>query len=188
MKLWYALLFIIALILFFPYIRCFIKRLKCAVKIQKRCKQKGYKIYPTHPIWFLGHKNSKKTDLYIETPNQIFSIKLFGVRRRYCQLIIKDNGEYFIRNSINLLSWGGSIYYPIDSKHKPMPLYDFRYKYKNDWEIKTPRNILLVNPVSMEFRHSPDHGSERILGAGEIVNGMEIHSLPTLLADLENAL
>ena len=170
------------------YIRCFCKRWVCMGKIKKVCRNKGYKIYPTHPIWFLGNKHEKKCDLYIETRNEVFSIKLFGMPRRRTILLFKENGEYFIRSFIAFAPYGSAIRYPIDSKAKPMPTYNFRYKYKEEWEIKTPRRVLLVNPVSMEFKRQPHHGGEVTVGAGEIVNGMEIDSLPRLLGDLESAL
>lgn len=182
MEFWYGLIGIIALIVFFPYIRCFFKRLKCAGKIKRLCQSKGYKIHATHLLWFLGSKHAKKCDFYIETANEVFAVKLFGMPRRLSILILKENGEYFIR------SFGGGIRFPINGKPKPMPVYDFRYKYRDEWEIKTPRRVLLVNPVSMEFKRQPHHGSEITVGAGEIVNGMEIDSLPRLLGDLESAL
>ena len=189
MKFWCMLLFIVTLIVLFPYIRCFFKRLKCASKIQKLCRRKGYKIHATHPLWFFGNKRRKKCDIYIETANEVFAIKLFGMPRRLSILVIKGNGEYFIRSYIAFISYGGEgIRFPINGKPKPMPVYDFRYKYKDEWEIKTPRHILLVNPVSMEFRRQPHHGGEVTMGAGEIVNGMEIDSLQRLLGDLECAL
>ena len=188
MEFWYALIGIAAVIALFPYIRCFFKRLKCANKIKRLCRNKNYKIHATHPLWFLGSKHAKKCDLYIETANEVFAIKLFGMSRRLSILILKDNGEYFIRSFIALISYGGGVRFPINGKPKHLPLYDFRYKYKDEWEIKTPRHVLLVNPVSMEFRRQPQHGSEVIVGAGDIVNGMEIDSLPRLLGDLESAL
>lgn len=188
MEFWYALIGIIALIACFPYIRCFFKRLKCASKIKKFCRRKGYKIYPSHLLWLFGNKHGRKCDLYIETANEVFAIKLFGMPRRLSILILKENGEYFIRSFIVLISYGGGIRFPINGKPKPMPAYNFRYKYKDEWEIKTPRHILLVNPVSMEFKRQPHHGGEITVGAGDIVNGMEIDSLPHLLGDLESAL
>ena len=188
MEFWYALIGIVAVIALFPYIRCFFKRLKCANKIKRLCRNKNYKIHATHPLWFLGSKHTKKCDFYIETANEVFAVKLFGMPRRLSILILKENGEYFIRSFIALISYGGGIRFPINGKPKPMPVYDFRYKYRDEWEIKTPRRVLLVNPVSMEFKRQPHHGGEVTVGAGEIVNGMEIDSLPRLLGDLENAL
>ena len=188
MEFWYALIGIIALIVFFPYIRCFFKRLKCANKIKKLCRTKGYKIYAMHLFWFFGSKHGKKCDLYIETANEVFAVKLFGMPRRLSILILKENGEYFIRSFIALISYGGGIRFPINGKPKPMPAYNFRYKYRDEWEIKTPRRVLLVNPVSMEFKRQPHHGGEVTVGAGEIVNGIEIDSLPRLLGYLESAL
>ena len=188
MDFWYVLIGFVAIIALIPYIRCFFKRLKCAYRIKKLCRTKGYKIYAMHPLWFLGSKHGKKCDLYIETANEVFAIKLFGMPRRLSILILKENGEYFIRSFIAIVSYGSAMRCPINGKPKPMPTYDFRYKYKNEWEIKTPRRILLVNPVSMEFKRQPNHGGEITVGAGEIVNGMEIDSLPRLLGDLESAL
>ena len=184
----YILIGGIVFVAFFPYIRCFFKRLKCVGKIRNLCRSKNYQIHATHPLWFLGSKHTKKCDLYIETANEVFAIKLFGMPKRLSILVLKENGEYFIRSFITLISYGGGVRFSINGKPKPMPIYDFRYQYKNEWEIKTPRRILLVNPVSMEFRRQPQHGAEVTVGAGEIVNGMEIDSLPRLLGDLESAL
>ena len=189
MEFWYAFIGIVAFIALFPYIRCFFKRLTCMGKIQKVCRNKGYKLHATHPLWFLGNKHGKKCDLYIETANEVFAIKLFGMPRRLSVLVMKENCEYFIRRYIALLSYNGvGIRFPIDGKPNQMPIYDFRYRYRDEWEIKTPRHVLLVNPVSMEFKRQPHHGGEVTVGAGEIVNGMEIDSLPRLLGDLESAL
>lgn len=104
-------------------------------------------------------------------------------------MVFKENGEYFIRSFIALISYSSSsVRFQINSKPKTMPTYDFRYKYRDEWEIKTPRRILLINPVSMEFRHQPKHESATIIGAGDIVNSMQIDSLPRLLGDLENTI
>lgn len=172
----------------FNIFRCFLKRLSCARKIVSICKKKDFRLYPTHICWFLGGKCSQKCDIYIETANEVFAIKLFGIPRRHTVLVFKENGEFSIRSFIDIVSYGSIIQHPIDSKTRQMPAYDFRHKYKSEWEIKTPRRVLLVNPVSMEFRRQTQYGNEMIIGAGEIVNGMEIDSLPRLLVDLESAL
>ncbi len=188
MKFWYVLICIIALIILFPYIRCFFKRLICMSRIKKLCRNKGYKMQATHPFWFLGSKHSNKCDLYIETANEVFAVKLFGVAHRPTNFVIKENGEYFIRSFIVPISHGCGVPLHINGKPKPIPAYNFRYKYENESENKTPRNVLLVNPVSMELRHQPHHGDETIVNAGDIINGMEIYSLPQFLGALEKAL
>jgi hypothetical protein len=189
MDFWIFILCAAVVITGFPYIRCFFKRLKCVYKIKRLCRNKNYKIHATHPLWFLGSKHTKKCDLYIETANEVFAVKLFGMPKRFSILVLKENGEYFIRNFIALISSiGQGIRFPIDSKPKPMPVYDFRYKYRDEWEIKTPHNVLLVNPVSMEVRLQPNFGSEVIVGAGDVVNGMEIQSLSRFLGELERNL
>ena len=158
------------------------------IKIKFMCIKKGYRLYPTHLFWFLGSKLSKKCDLYIETENQVYAIKLFGTPRRVSELHIKENGEYFIRSFLGLFGFGGACAFSIDSKIRIMPIYDFRYKYREEWNIKTPKNVLLVNPVPMEIRRHPNYGREVIVGAGETINGMEIYSLSLILGALESAL
>lgn len=183
----FAFIGIIALIVLFPYIRCFFKRLKCARKIKKLCRQKGYRISKTHKLWFLGNKYAKKCDLHVETENEVLSIKLFGMPRRLSILILKENGEFFIRSYIALISAYSSFLSPINSKPKQLPVYDFKIGYRNEWDSKTQRRILLINPISMETRRQPHHGGEIVISSGDTVNGMEIYSLPRLLEDMENA-
>jgi len=188
MEFWIFIVCSAGVIVGFPYIRCFLKRLICMRKIKTLCRNKGYKTYPAHPFWFLGNKYGKKCDLYIETANEMFSVKLFGMPKKWAILILKENGEYYIRSWTSALAFGMALRYPINGKPKPMPVYDFRRNYKDEWETKTPHNILLVHPVSMEIRYQPELGSEIIVGAGNVVNGMEIQSLSTFLSVLENSL
>jgi len=188
MEFWYTLSGICAVIVLIPHIRCFFKRVTCRAKIKKICRRKGYCLHPTHPLWFLGHKCAKKCDLYIETANEVFAVKLFSVPSRYTILIFTENGNYYIRKFLAFVAYGTRARIPINGRQKPIPMYDFRYRYRDEWEIKIPRHILLVNPVSLEFRLQPQHGKESIIDAGNIINGMEIDSLPRLLGDLESAL
>jgi len=183
-----VLICIITAFFLFRNIRFLYKRILCAKKLRKICRNSNYNFHKTHPLWLLGGKNTQKCDCYIETPSEVFAIKLFGMPRRSTVLVFKANGEYFIRSFIAIISYGSAMRFPLNSKPKPMPTYNFRYKYRDECEIKTPRRVLLVNPVSMEFRRQPECGSEVLIGAGDIVNGMEIDSLPRLLNDLENSL
>lgn len=186
MDFWFVLIGIVAVIALFPYICFLFKRLICMGKIKCVCRNKGYTLHATHSLWFLGSKNKNKCDLYIETANEVFAIKFFGMPNRLSILILKENGDYFIRKYIVLLSKFAGTHFPVfDRKPKPMPIYDFRYQYKNEWESKTPRHILLVNPDPMEIRQQPRHGREVSLGAGDIINGMEIDSLNRLLVNLK---
>ena len=188
MDFWRAIICIITVISVLPYIRCLFKRIILKNKIIKKCLKKGYQLYPTHLFWFLGNKHSKICDLYIETEYDLLTIKIFGVSKRNSILIIKENGEYFVRRFLALISYVGIVYFPFNSRAKHMPSYNFRYKYKKDWETKKVRRILLVNPVSMTVRFQPQHSGEVIILSGDIVNGMELFSLPDFLKSLDNTL
>ena len=186
MEVWFVLIGIVALVILFPFIRCFFKRLVCAVKIKRICKRKNLVVHPTHILWFLGSKRGKNCDFYIETPTQVLAIKLFGAPRRLSILTFKENGNYFFRSYVALLSYGAGFHIPIDGREKKMPNFDFRYQCEKDWYEKKTRNVLLANPTPMEFRYQPLHGAESIISVGEVVNGMQIYSLQHLLKELEN--
>lgn len=187
MNFWYALSGVVALIILLPHIRCFFKRIICKTKIEKLCKTKGYRIYKTHPFWFFGSNSSKKCDIYIESATKVFAVKLFAIRKKHSVLVFKENGEYFIRKFIAAAPFGSMLSLPIDGRAKVLPTYNFRYNYKDKWEIKTPVRVLLLNPVSIEVRIQSSDRKETIIGAREIANGMQINSLQHFLEDLGNA-
>ncbi|MBQ7321095.1 MAG: hypothetical protein IJW99_03265 [Clostridia bacterium] len=184
MEFWIFLLSLIVLFLAFPYLRCFVKRLICFGKIRRLCRKKQYRLFGTHPLWFLGGKHSVRCDCYIETPSEVYAVKLFGLPRRLTVLILKDNGTYVIRS---FMAWLPHVRFTFHSKPRRIPVYDFRYKYRDEWEIKTPHPILLIHPVSMEIRRAGQSGGEVIVGAGDTVNGMELESLSRFLGMLEDA-
>ena len=70
--------------------------------------------------------------------------------------------------------------YTFNGKKKPVPRYDFRYRFEDKWELKKPHNILLVNPVCMEIRYVGRNGDERIVGTGEFIGDIEIQPLSRL--------
>ena len=188
MTFWFLLAGVISIIIAIPYFRFVFKRIKCACLIKKVCKKRKFRSFAVKPLWFFGCKYGKNCDVYIETPNGIYSVKLFEMKKRKSVLLLWSDGRYSVRNFIAVISFGTAIQYPIDSKAKKLPAYNFRCKFREEWETKTPHSILLVNPVSMEFRRKKQSGEENIIGDGAAVNGMRICSLPRLISELENAL
>lgn len=177
---------IMLLPLVIPYLRWFIKRIIMVIKIKKICRRKNFCLYKTHMFWFLGRAWGQSCDFYIETPTQILSIKLFETLHHNSIVIFTDNGKYFVRRFIGFVAnSGAAIRIPIDGRKRNCQLYDFRRDFRMDWEVKTPKNILLINPICHEIRKIQNHGEDIILGAGEFINGMEIQSLSRLIGYLE---
>ena len=183
----------------FPYIRCLFKRMNLLFKIKGVCKAKGYQLCGTHGLWFLGGKNGKKCDCYIDTTEELFAIKLFGMPRRRRVLVFTEKKEYFTRILVGMLLL---IRETFDSKAKPLPEYDFTIQGSTVSKEKKLRKILLINPVPMEMlmqaergkdaKLSPfpvenmqaENGKERILSPGDEVYGMQIANLSWLLKEL----
>lgn len=189
MKFWITIIAVIAVLTAIPYIRCFVKRLILRARINRSCKHKNFILHPTHRFWWLGHKQRRACDFYIETPTQILSVKLFGLKRYRDILIFTSDRKWFIRHFIGFVSnIGISLRLPVESKPYTLNDYDFRRGFKLDWEIKTPRNILLIHPTCHEIRRRAPHGAETIIGAGDTVDGIEIYSLSRLVGLLGGAL
>lgn len=174
----------IVLIKIYPYVRCFFKRLLCFLKVKHFCRKMRYDLYGTHSFWFLGSKHNSMCDFYIETPEEVYAVKLFAMLHRRSMLIFREGGSYFVRRFVGVL-W---IPFFWNSELKSLKNYAFRYKYKDEWKRKRTHNVLLINPISMDIFRQAINGYEDAVGLGDEVNGMEIYSLSRLLATVENAL
>lgn len=178
------LIFVLCVALLFtlpPLIRYFFKRVLCMIKIKRICRKKKYKLHKTHPLWFLGGKYRHTCDCYVETPKDVFSIKFFGIQRRIKILIFKENNEYYTRRFFVIPYILGNIWFKFDGDHIKLPDYDFKYKYRREWEEKALHKILLVNPITMTVRTQSSTGIERNIREGDMACGMEMHNLSNLI-------
>ena len=184
-----------------PYIRCFFKRLNLHSKIQKVCRGKGYHLRGTHCFWFLGGKNGKCCDCTIETEEEVFAIKLFGVPRRKRILVFTEKKEFFTRILAGMLLL---IRESFDGMARPFPEYEFTFADKAVAEGKRLRKILLINPVPLEILYQKERGTETklshfpmenmpkdnakesILSPGNELYGLEVANLSWLVKELEN--
>lgn len=185
MKTFILWLLVIAAVLFYvlPALRSFIKRLTCAMKLRRLCRRTGATLQGTHPLWFLGRRNCRKCDCVIETPTQVFAVKLFGVMHGGRVLVLRETGEYFFRRYASILLF---IFNVFDGSFRRLPEYDFS-RGEQLAAGRARRDILLLNPIPMEVRVQPHSGQEFVTGPGDEVFGMELASLSHLMRIVENA-
>ena len=172
-------LFVIVL----PAVRCVFKRLSCAARLSSLCRKHGLTLHGAHPLWFLGTRFSRRCDCVIETPGQVFAIKLFGVMWSSRVLVFRETGEYFFRRYSNILMF---IFDAFDGAFRPLPEYDFS-RAERFAAGKPRRDVLLLCPIPMEIRIQPHSGQETVTGPGDTLFGMELASLSHLLRVVENA-
>lgn len=181
-------IFLIVLFFLYRFVRFACKRFILAVKLKRACKSKGATLTGTSPLWMFGRRNASPCDVYITTTKTVYAVKLFGVAGRRSQLIFGKNRTYSIR----------SRWLP-DIGPTPIPEYNFRYGFRYEWELKTPRKILLLSPVCIGvFREenakkntymNPHIGIFKEEGAKktapinphEQLFGMELHTMTSLL-------
>ena len=181
MDFWIALGAAAALIVGYPYLRCFVKRIILYAKIKRLCQKRSFQFYPAHPFSVFGSKDRAKCDFYIETKRELLAVKLFACKRAHADLCFTQTGEYYFCNYVAFISnIGIPLRIPLETKIKRLLHYDFRYRYRDAWEIKIPKNVLLVHPVCREIKYEG-----RIMGAGDAVGNAELYSLSRLIGYLE---
>ena len=179
---WLSILLIAFVVMLYPLVRWFIKRILLFLKITIVCKKNKYKLHKNYTFWFFKDKHSKTCDFYIETKNEVYSIKLFGVKRRASVLKFLENNKYFIRNYI-ILAGRSFLTLNLDSKIREIPEYNFFYKYNGIWHLKKHHNILLINPSCIDFQYQ----FKTNCYTGDKIEDMEIHSLSGLIKHLKRS-
>ncbi len=184
MEFWIILGAAILLILSLPYLRLICKRISLAIRLKKACADASCRLIPARFLWFIGARSARGCDLYIETRREIIAVKLFSVLRKKNDLIFTEGGKYFIRRYVAVIAAGGGFRYPFDGRRRALPDYDFRRNFRPEWELKTPRKILLINPVCNEIKFRAPNGREQIIGTGQFVNNYQIMTLSRLIGEL----
>lgn len=179
----YILIFLVIIVLVIPSIRFVFKRMNCARKLKKLCLKLGYPLHRMHSFCFFGSRRAKRCDFVIETPSQVFAVKLFGVLHTSRVLVFRETGEYFFRRYSSILLF---IFDVFDGAFRRMPEYDFS-RGEAIANGKPRRDILLLSPIPMEVRIQPHSGQESVTGPGDVLFDMELASLSHLLRILENA-
>jgi hypothetical protein len=175
MKLLLFIAIIVSIILAFPYARFIFKRFVLIVKLKNLCIKNNAKLYINNLLSPFSSIHNTKCDLYIETQYEILSIKLFGINAKPYYITFKPDRKYQITRFFIVPGVRGSLVTPFDSKDFQLPVYKFDHKIKKQWKFKTLRKILLINPVSMDFKvNSPN--SQGYLCDGDFINGMEAFS------------
>lgn len=177
---WITIIIIASAIGLYPFFRWLIKRTFLLLKILVLCKRNKYKLHKNYFFWFFRDKHSKKCDFYIETKNDIYAIKLFGIKKRSSILVLLEDYQYYIKNYYIL--FGRSFFtFTWDSKVKDLPQFDFKYKYKGIWYLKKHHNILLINPSCFDIQSTEKSN----FYSGDDIAGMEIHSLSGLIKSIK---
>jgi len=173
----------VALIIFLlPLIRLLVKRIILASRLKRVCRSKGYSLIGTKPLWFLSPNNAKNCDFYIVKEHEVLSVKLFGLKRRDSTLVFMPDNKYFLRKYIKGLPPGVVYTLPIQTRIKSLPVFYFRYRYRLEWELMKPKNVLLINPVSAEIKYAPTVSDERTVCSLEQINNYEISSLTRFIS------
>lgn len=186
MKLYIISAIIIAFIFAFPYLKAGIRRIRLYIKLMVLCARNNARLYLVNPLSIFAFNHGKCSDMYIETQYEILSIKLFGITGHLAHLVFHGDRKYTVKKSLPLFGrWGTTLNLSFQSKETLLPVYKFDRKFKKEWDFKTLRKILLLNPTPLEIE-STMMGNDKFLGNGSYVYDMELFSYNGLKRIINN--
>lgn len=145
------LLIPICIIILYPLIRFYIKRVVMLFEIKHICRLNSFKYKANHFGVILGNFKWKNFDFYIETPNKVYSVKLCGMYFKMNLCDFRDAEHYAIRTlAFQLPHTKNSIEYKVKTK----PAYNFRYRFAETYYTKELIPIILMNPVSINTTYN----------------------------------
>ena len=185
MEVFLFILSVVLVINLYPYLRTGVKRVLMVGKLKKFCRENGYTLVPVGRLWMFAHRLGKNCDFYIETPNTVYAVKLFGLRKRNQYLVFTREGSFYVRNFIHVFTpYAATARFYRDSKPRKLPDYNFRVGFRDEWYLKSIRTVLLLNPTCVEI-HINRVSKESTVGNGEAIAGMTLYTLSGLLNEME---
>lgn len=175
MEFWITLVVLILLIVGYPYLRIFFKRVYLFIKVKKFCKSNDLTLHALHPLWLFSKNSHDRYDFTLETSDHFYAVKLFAAKKRTSVLLFHDDGTWSIRNFIAMPHAAGNVRYSYETKRRtltsPRLSSDTCVPYN-----KSYRAVLLVNPTTYEFRYE-----NAVVGCSEQVFGMTLYTLARFL-------
>ena len=142
MTFWILVAAIAGLLFGFPYIRFFIKRCLFRHRVKKLCRAKNWTITHRSRVSFLSGFRGPYFDLFIETAEIVYAVKLGGAVHRRNEYWFRNSTQYAVKNMRFLIGIGGAQ--NVRYEEKAMPHYAAGGKLHRD---KHAVPILLLNPM-----------------------------------------
>ncbi len=159
-----------------------IRRLRMVCRLKAACRATGAVLTGTRPFWFFGCRRGRSNDFYLENGGIRFSVKLFPVNSRRSVLLFSDDTHYFFRKYMAFVGPNGTqATLSSDSKRRPIPDYDFRKGFREDWEKDELIPVLLVHPNRFDIVYTVSGDRARAVDADEKIHGMAVMQLSDLI-------
>lgn len=154
----------VCLIILYPFIKFFIKRIILRNNIKRICRLKKFNYKANRSGDVFGNFKGENCDFYIETPDKVYSVKLCGTyfKKNLCDFM--DKTHYAIRAlSFQLPHTRNSVKYKVKTK----PEYNFKYKFSETYHDKELIPIILMNPTSVNVTYNKSEiGNSDSVGEG----------------------
>lgn len=174
------------LILTYPYLRIFFKRISLALRLRRFCRRTGVTMTVASPLWFLASNRRTSPVLFLETASHAWAVALFAVPKRASTLILNDNGTYQIETYLTLINVL-TVVYRFHNRPRPLADVNFYTGAPDRVWIKHFTPVMLVNPGCLGMRTNL-HGRALYHGNGDPFGGAAWCSFDRLRGIIEFAL
>lgn len=173
----------------FPIARLFCKRLSFLLRLRRVCCAKSFHFTPLHPLWLLRLRGGDTFDFAVETRDDAYAVKLFGVWRKHDEMRFGPGDAYRVRHQIAFLScMGEGVSMTLwESREKPLPAYRYPLKMTASYAGKLWKPVLLMHPVGHSIRLVDSRGSSVQICSGDRASRYPITSAFQFLETLQCA-
>lgn len=156
---YFAQLLLLAVLVFFPQILYFFKRMAFAVALSRRCRLQGFTLCAHRRLWFLGSFSRADCEFSLLTPAACYAVKLVGAARKSHHLFFHTSTAYSRLRTMRLMARGAS-------RRDVPPVTRTHPEWRFFTRLDTPR------PVTPVVLLCPDSAgvfaTERVEGSGVV--------------------
>ena len=150
MEVFFMMIALFFVILLLPHIVFLFKRILLCIKLKMVCKRQGFTLIPTYFFWFLGNFNGGRCDFYVQTSEQVYSVKLCGAPKKTI-IDFVDSTQYAKRSLRFHLA---STFRYVVPRSKRKKAFDFSYHCPEELRSAQIIPIILMNPMPLNVTYA----------------------------------
>lgn len=172
-----------------PVYRFIGKRISFFLRLRRICRVKNFHLIPLHRFWIFPLRCGDTFDFAIETRDDAYAVKFFGVWRKHDEVRFGPDAVYCIRHYLGFLSrFGEAVLLTLwDSPEKPLPVYRYPHEITESFGAKLWKPFLLMHPVGYSIRLMDARGSSVQICSGDRAGRYQITSAFQFLETLQCA-
>lgn len=180
---------LIVLLILWPLLRLFVKRLTLRRRLLGFCRVSGAELHPCRAMWWVRHSGDF-CDFIAISGGKAYAVRMMGSKRRTDAIIFRGGKYTILRRLAFISNWGFTAVIPDESKPRNIPGCAIPENMKDVVGRRMICRCLLINPVCLDLFREDKQGERTALGSGDAVgeaDTLAVCDLEWLTAELRGA-